>query len=461
MKIDSPVRFVNAFIPSPQGPVEASVSVRDGLIEALDASAHPRTKDVDLAGAWLLPGCIDGHVHFDDPGFTHREDFSSGSRTAAAGGVTTVVDMPCTSLPPVTNGEAFDNKLAIVQPKAHVDFRLWGGVRGNGLDWSAMQRDLDALHARGVRSIKTYLVSGMDTFMDLTPDELRTVLLEAKKRGLRVGVHAEDKRLVQDGMARERGASGGDTPAAYARSRTEAEAEGVRICVALCEQTGASLHVVHLACAEGLEAIRSARSRGVPITAETCPHYLAFTDADLDRMGGLLKTAPVVKTAKDRDALWEGLSDGTLDMIATDHAPGLFPEEKTTGSIWSDYGGVPGVELMLTYVLSEGVRVGRLSLWRAVELLSAGPARIHALHGKGKLEPAADADLVVFDPEARWTVQAAALQTRQKYTPFEGMRLQGRVVRTYLRGGLVFDKDRGLIGDPRGRHVPAPAKNDG
>jgi dihydroorotase-like cyclic amidohydrolase len=155
----------------------------------------------------------------------------------------------------------------------------------------------------------------------------------------------------------------------------------------------------------------------------------------------------------DREALWEGLADGTLDMIATDHAPGVYPEEKSTGSIWTDYGGVPGVELMLSYVLSEGVGKGRISLGRAAELLCSGPARVHALSGKGLLEPGADADVVVFDPSQTWTVRAAELFTRQKYTPWEGVRLTGRVRATYVRGMQVYDAERGIVGVPRGQLV--------
>ena len=455
MSNESPFRFVHALVPTPSGAVEASVTVRGDAIEAIDAPGNPGVRDIDLHGAWLLPGGIDGHVHFDDPGFTQREDFKSGSRAAAAGGITTVVDMPCTSLPPVTDGVSFDNKVGVIGAKAQVDFRLWGGVRGNDFEAGAVGRNLDELKLRGVRSIKTYLISGMDTFTDLTPEQLRVVLEAAKERGLRVGVHAEDKKLVEQGTRQARSAPDGDTPAAYARARSaEAEALAVRRCIELCEQTGAPLHVVHLACAEGLAAIRDAKARGVPITVETCPHYLAFTDEDLDRLGGLLKTAPVVKSAKDRDALWEGLADETVDMVATDHAPGEFPVEKTTGSIWSDYGGVPGVELLLPFVMSEGVGSGRLSLWRAVQLLTEGPAQIHALAGKGAITAGADADLVVFDPEERWTVRAAELHTRQRYTPFEGMQLQGRVRCTYLRGEMVFEWERGVLGEPRGRHVP-------
>ena len=447
-------RFVRACVATPQGPREASVTVREGKIVCLDGPAEQGCRDVDVAGAWLLPGAIDGHVHFDDPGFTHREDFASGSRAAAAGGVTTVVDMPCTSLPPVTDGASFDGKLAVVGPKAHVDFKFWGGARGNGFERGELGRGLDELWARGVRSIKAYLVSGMDTFTDVTPEQLGVVLEEAGRRGMRVGVHAEDRQGVLEGTKRERTGDRAEEPAAYARARSaEAEVKGVATCVALAERTGAPLHVVHLACGEGVRLVREAKGRGVPITAETCPHYLAFTREDLDRLGGLLKTAPVVKGEADREALWEGLADGTLDMIATDHAPGMYPEEKSTGSIWTDYGGVPGVELMLSYVLSEGVGKGRISLARAVELLCSGPARVHALSGKGLLEPGADADVVVFDPGQTWTVRAAELFTRQKYTPWEGVRLTGRVRATYVRGMQVYDAERGVVGVPRGKPV--------
>ena len=456
MMQDNAYRFVRAKIATNDGLREASVSVRDGRIEGTDMSACAGERDVDCAGAWLLPGAIDGHVHFDEPGFTHREDFLSGTRAAAAGGVTTVVDMPCTSLPPVTDGRSLDSKLSVIASKAHVDFKLWGGVRGNGFDEPEVCRCLDELFVRGVRSVKAYLVSGMDTFADVTAAQLEWVLREAGRRGMRVGVHAEDKRGVEEGTARESALGSADEAAAYARARSaETEALGVATCVRLCEQTGAPLHVVHLACAEGVGAVREAKARGVPITAETCPHYLAFTDRDLVRLGGLLKTAPVVKGAADRDALWEGLVDGTIDMVATDHAPGAYPEEKTTGSIWTDYGGVPGVELMVPYILSEGVGTGRLSLSRAVEVLCGAPARIHALRGKGSIERGADADLVVFDPTVVWTVCAQDLVTRQKYTPFEGMGLRGRVRATYLRGELVFDVERGVVGWARGVVVGA------
>ena len=449
-------RFVRARVSASGNDTRiCNVEVRDGVIASINAPATAALPEIDLAGLWLLPGAIDGHVHFDDPGFTHREDFASGTIAASAGGVTTIVDMPCTSLPPVVDGKAFRSKLAIVAPKARVDFAFWGGARGNAFDPEAIETSLRELAACGVRSIKTYLVSGMETFEALDADALEHVLRVAASLDVMVGVHAEDSAMIAQATARE-GSGGNDTPDAYLRIRSvEAEAAGVATCVRLAEKTRARVHVVHLACGEGVQAIRQAQARGVTITAETCPHYLQFTSNDLSRLGSVLKTAPVVKSQADQDALWEGLADGTIAMIATDHAPGRWPEEKCTGSFSRDYGGVPGVELMMPFVLSHGVARGRLSLERALELMCAGPARVHHLEGKGALRVGNDADLVVFDPAERWTVRAAELWTRQKYSPFEGVEFQGRVRHTFVRGKHVFDIARGPVGEPSGRMAVA------
>jgi allantoinase len=411
--------------------------------------------DLDLEGRWVLPGVVDGHVHFDEPGFTHRESFSSGTIAAAAGGVTTVLDMPCTSMPPVTDVASFDRKLKVIASHATVDFALWGGVRGNGFSTEHVRAAMQGLYSSGVRSIKTYLVSGMPSFEDLTASQLQEVMSIAADIGLTVGVHAEDRAMVLQGTEREMAAPDRDSPAAYGRARSaEAEARGIATCIELAEKTHARVHIVHVACGEGVRLIRAARARGVALTAETCPHFLAFTGEDLLRMGSVLKTAPVVKSEQDREALWEGLADGTIDMVATDHAPGQWPAEKQTGSIWTDYGGVPGVELMLPFLLSEGVGKGRIGLERAIDVLSAMPARIHGLAGrKGSLLPGMDADLVVVDPERTWKVQADQLLTRQKYTPFEGAEFRGMVLRTFVRGKEVFERGRGIVGEPSGRLV--------
>lgn len=448
-------RFIRARISSGENTtVETSVTITDGIISAIGESSSKNHPDIDIEAQWLLPGAIDGHVHFDDPGFTHREDFSSGSKAAAAGGVTTIVDMPCTSLPPVTDASSFHNKLQIVAPKAHIDFAFWGGVRGNDFSEASVRKNLTELRSCGAKSIKTYLISGMDTFSDLAADQLEVVLRIAKSLDLLVGVHAEDRQSICRATTDKLKLN--PMPSAYAESRSaKAETLGIETCIALAEKTGARLHVVHLAAGDGAIAIRNARARGVRISAETCPHYLAFTkEEDLEILGGILKTAPVVKSSSDRDELWKAISDGTLEMVATDHAPGKWPEEKKTGNIWTDYGGVPGVETLAPFIISEGVSKGRITLAQAVSLLSSGPARIHSINSrKGAIAVGFDADFMVVDPRHTWIVRASDLYTRQKYTPFDGWQFHGKVIRTYLRGREIYDISRGIVGAPAGKLV--------
>ena len=209
--------------------------------------------------------------------------------------------------------------------------------------------------------------------------------------------------------------------------------------VELCAATGARTHVVHLGSGAALDLVAAARARGLPFSAETCPHYLAFTTDDLVRLGSTLKTAPVVKSAADRDRLWRGLAEGDLAFVASDHAAGQFPEEKHTGSFWTDYGGVPGVELLLPFLYSEGVCAGRITLERLVELTATGPARFFGVHRrKGRLEPGFDADFVVFDDAETWTVRADRLHNLNRYTPFDGHSFTGRVRATYVHGQCAF-----------------------
>jgi allantoinase len=439
-------RYFNLRIPTEDNDTETvELVVTDGRFEEiLPAGSETAAGDeqwVDLDGALVLPGVIDGHVHFDDPGFTQREDFTSGTSAAAAGGVTCVVDMPCTTLPPVVTTDALENKLKIIGPKAHVDYMLWGGVSGNAMTNQQWRKHLADLVDAGVAAIKVYMLSGMDTFRDLTTTEVREVLTQTHRLGIPVGVHAEDRSIVDELTERAKG-RGDDSPAAYAAARpAAAEATAVMAAVEAVRATGARVHIVHLASGEALDVVSAARFEDLPISAETCPHYLQFTTEDFQQMGSLLKTAPVVKHEDDRQRLWQGLASGELSFVATDHAAGRWPEEKETGSIWTDYGGVPGVELLLPHLWSEGVVAGRITLQRLTELLASEPARFFGVdHRKGWLRPGCDADFVVFDEGARWTVRAAALHNLNRYTPFENFELTGRVRATYVRGQCAFER---------------------
>ena len=435
-------RFVNLRIPE-----TVEFVVEDGRFVAIEpegaTTSSPDEQRIDLHGALVLPGVIDGHVHFNDPGFTHRESFETGTRAAAAGGVSCVVDMPCTALPPVTSGANLENKLSIIAPKAHVDYMLWGGVCANSMAEPGWREQLAEIAQEGVGSIKVYMLSGMDTFRDLGKDQIRQVLRETERLGVPVGVHAEDRELVHE-LTDWLRAQGQNSPLDYAASRpAEAELRAVSTMRDLCRETGGRVHIVHVATGRAVDVIAEARSDGLPMSGETCPHFLAFTGDDLADQGAVLKTAPVVKSPADRDRLWRGVASGDLDYVATDHAAGQWPEEKQTGNIWTDYGGVPGVELMLSYLYSEGVKKNRITLERLVEITAIAPARFFGIERrKGRLSRGFDADFVVFEEDETWTVQAENLHNMNRYTPHEGQTFTGRVRSLYVRGRRAYHRAR-------------------
>ncbi len=441
------IRFINAQLPGEGNETEAGeLHVESGRFTSIDppglAANRGDWEIVDLEGRLVLPGVIDAHVHFNDPGFTHRENFETGTRAAAAGGVTCVADMPCTSIPPVTNPDNFKIKLSSVSPKAYVDYMFWGGISGEMMAGQTWRNDLKGLAKQGVAAIKIYMLSSMETFSELNRNQIRKVLKEASRLGLPVGVHGEDPEIIIK-RTEEIQKRGGNDPAAYALSRPVAsEVKAVGNMIALCRETGTRVHIVHLSSGAALDLIASAKREGLPISAETCPHFLEFTRKDLEEQGALLKTAPVVKEEEDRIKLWDGIRNGDLDFVTTDHAAGKWPEEKNTGSIWTDYGGVPGVELLLPYLYSEGVNRGCVTLGRLVEITSEAPAKFLGIDDrKGSLAPGYDADFVVMDRRESWVVHGEGLHNLNRYTPLQGRLLTGRITMVYLRGACIYKRD--------------------
>ncbi len=407
---------------------------------------------IDGSGKLLLTQVVDPHVHFNDPGYTQREDFAHGSRAAARGGITTVFDMPCTSLPPVTNREALHGKLSQIEAKALVNFGLWGGVHaGMCADPTVLETSVSELAEAGVVGIKTYLTSGMDTFPALSPSQLQLVMLAARRHGLRVGVHAEEPTLIERLTATAR-SNGRNRPGDYAASRPVlAEALAIAQVVELARDTGAAVHIVHLSSARGLELIGEARAAGVDITTETCPHYLAFTDEDLERLGSVLKTAPVVKSATDRNALWSGLTSGDIDMVGTDHAPCDFASEKESGDIWQDYSGLPGEETLLGYLVEEGLLRRGLSLEWLQRITSHAAQDAFGLN-LGRLRTGDPATFTLIDLDSPWQVDPAQFASRGKFSPFAGRTFTAGVDSTWLDGEPVFAA--GTVNEsPRGRFL--------
>ncbi|MDA8425260.1 MAG: amidohydrolase family protein [Treponema sp.] len=461
------VRNGLAALPGRQDFVRASLRVRgERIADIVLASEDPDGSSlvpeageevVEASGLLVLPGAIDPHVHFDEPGFTHREDFLHGTMEAAKGGVTTVIDMPCTSLPPVTDLAALRNKLAVISSRAVVDYALYGGVSGRGVEASlggggkvgdgpggkgraapgAAPGAMAELAAAGVVGFKCYFISGMETFTRVTHDDFGRILAEGERIGRPVLLHAEDLDYVTAASARLASARGSAAPewSDYVQSRPEA-AELVACASALALASGreSSLHVVHVGTAAAAELLHRGGA-----SCETCSHYLAFSSEDFAEKGAALKTAPVVKGRAEREKLWRLLADGTIDFVTSDHAPS--PEsEKNTGNVLTAYGGIPGTGTVLPYLLSEGLFAGRLSLPRFLDAISGSAARRYGLWArKGSLAAGKDADLVLVDPAGTWRVEGSRLLSKGKITPFEGMDLTGRVLATYVRGHRVYD----------------------
>ncbi|WP_019633156.1 allantoinase AllB [Actinomadura atramentaria] len=413
----------------------AAVAVRDGAVAAVAAhdAPLPAAEDRDLGALALLPGLVDTHVHVNEPGRTEWEGFATATRAAAAGGVTTLVDMPLNALPPTTNTEALEIKRAAARGRVYVDVGFWGGAVPGNLP------DLRPLHDAGVYGFKCFASdSGVPEFPPLAPDQMAAAFAAAAAFGGLVVVHAEDPAALTD-------PAGGDYAAFLASRPPSAERAAVERVIRLAEETGARAHVLHLSAADCLAPLAAARARGVPVTAETCPHYLTLSAADVAAAPGpptAFKCCPPIRDDANRDALWRGLADGVISCVVTDHSP-CTPELKK-GDFATAWGGVSSLQLGLAAVWTEA-RARGFGLPDVVRWMAAGPAALAGLAGKGAIRVGNDADLVAFDPDAVRVVDPAGLHHRNPVTAYEGRALTGAAVTTWLRGVPVGDAPRGVL----------------
>lgn len=425
---------------------EADVLVTDGTIgEIVPPGSGNSDTEVDARGSLVFPGVVDAHVHVNEPGRADWEGWLAATRGAAAGGVTTIADMPLNSLPPTLDAPAFDAKRSSAERLAVVDFALWGGlVRADG---GAMR----ALAARGVVGVKAFLCpSGVDEFPHLDADELVPALRSAAETGLLVAAHCEDEGTI----ARATAAIGErrDRRAWLDSRPVLAERIGIERLASAARETGARVHVVHVSHPDAFESAAHARRSGVDLTAETCPHYLAFDAADTDRLGPVLKCAPPIR-AGARGKLWERVRSGRVDLIASDHSP-CTADLKTRGDddIFAAWGGVSGLQSTLPLMLTEGLHERRMPPVAIAQLLATRPAqRLGLWPRKGEIRAGGDADLAIVDPDREWTLMADALHARSGLSPYLGRRFHGAVTRTMVRGRVVSDQGEvtGTPGDGR------------
>jgi allantoinase len=417
----------------------ADILIDDGRVSNILPAGHAQRADetLDASGLHVLPGLVDAHVHFNEPGRTDWEGFLSGSAAAAAGGVTTVCDMPLNSHPPTLDGRALTLKLAAIRDHAYVDYACWGGVIPQSIEHLAQLKD------GGVVGVKAFTCdSGLAEYPPLDSFALLEAMQRCAQLDLLLAVHAEDGNATQR-LTDEARSSGRTDPRAWAESRPP-ETELLAVCSAieLARDSGVRLHFVHISTAEAARAIAFARAGGVDVSAETCPHYLGLDEDDLATLGAVAKCAPPLRRRAIRDELWQTVLDGTVDFIASDHSP-CPPSMKDTPDIWSAWGGINGVQTTLPVLLMLG-----LPLPDVVRLTSGNPARRLGLYPrKGALQPGSDADLVLLDAKAEWTLQPDMLRTRWQTSPFIGQAFRGRVTATLVRGQLVY-RDRTIVGEP-------------
>ena len=426
--------------------VDGGVALSDGIIVALGATASlPDAREViDAEGGYILPGVIDPHVHFREPGLTNREDFNTGSRAATVGGVTTVFDMPNTS-PPTASGELVREKRALIMPSSRVNFGLYGLVGQDNVD------QIEGMAAAGVIGFKFFLHQTVEGVAPCDDGALFEAFQRIAATGRIAAVHAENPEIIGRCSAHLRGHGRHDISANIAARPTVSESEMVGRCIAYASAAGNKLHICHITSRDSVANVREARAKGITVTAETGPQWLWFTDEDAEQKGMVLMFSPPFRSDDHRTALWEGLADGAISMIATDHAP-RFPEEKLVQLIWDSKSGFIGVETNVPLMLT-AVEAGRMTMQEYAKLSSENAARTFGLYpAKGSLLPGTDADVTVvnFGPEK--LIDSTQLQSKAKFTPFDGEPTRGVVVKTIVNGHVMASYGE-ILGTPHGKDV--------
>jgi len=441
---------------------KGNIYVKNGKIEAItNTELFTEVKEeIDANNLYIFPGFIDTHVHSRDPGATHKEDFLHSTQAAAAGGVTTIFEMPNTN-PPINNVENFRRQTENLQSKAFVDFGIWAICLGY-----LNIKEFAALHKEGVIGFKYFWGYAIDSktyqlvynynkgmtnvILPFNDGEVYDMFQEVAKTGQVFAIHAENNNLIQHLTQRVEERNSRTYLDLLDGRPNLAEELTIQTGIAMAKKTGVRLHILHISTAEGVESIRQAQKEGYPITGETCPHYLFLSAEDYGEIGPQMKVYPLVKFKKDQDALWEAVLDGTISLVCSDHAP--HTEEEKEGDLWLIPAGMCGVETLVPLMLNE-VHKGRITLFDVVRLLSEGPAKLFDIYpNKGTLQVGTDADMTIVDMEKEYTIKRSNLHSKSKVTAFDGFKVKGLPVHTIVRGNTVM-REGEILGQPFGKLI--------
>jgi allantoinase len=452
--------FVSEHIVTPDGIRPGAIIVRGGKIgRFLPASQVPANIEVHNFGeSAILPGLVDSHLHINDPGRAEWEGFETATRAAAAGGYTTLVDMPLNCLPPTATVAALAAKREAAAGRCWVDWLAWGGLVSENA--SDNQAEIEALAAAGVPGFKCFLSHpGIDGFTMVTEAELRAALPHVARTDLPLLVHAELPGPIDEATRRLQNNNNNEDAdwrryATYLQSRPEeAELAAIRLLLSLCREYKFRLHIVHLSASSALAELCAARAQGLSVSVETCPHYLHFCAEEIPDAATLCKCAPPIRSRENRERLWQGLKDGIIDLVATDHSP-CPPAMKRLdeGSFKTAWGGIASLSLALPLMWTEAQRRG-FTLTDLTRWMAEAPARLAGCSArKGRIAEGSDADFVIFEPEAEFVVTEDRLYYRYPVSPYLGKKLRGVVKATYLRGQIVFGNGQ-FLGEARGREA--------
>jgi allantoinase len=432
---------------TPDGIRPASIHIRDGAIAEITSleSAQKAITTIDAGDSVVMPGVVDTHVHINEPGRTEWEGFETATKAAAAGGVTSLVEMPLNSIPATTSSAALQTKLAAAHGKLWVDVGFWGGVVPGNSD------ELSPIFDSGAWGFKSFLIpSGVDEFANVTEVDLRAAMPVLARIDAPLLVHAELPGPINDASAALNGLSPNKYSTWLASRPPRAENEAIALMISLAREFGVHVHIVHLSSSGAIEMIRDAKRAGVRITVETCPHYLTFAAEEIPDRAVEFKCAPPIRECENREQLWQALADGTIDFVASDHSPAP-PALKCagTGDFLCAWGGISSLQLSLpvlwTHAKLRGYALEQLCKW-----VCRGPAAFARLKRKGEICVGCDADFVIWNPEERFTVDASRLFHRHKLTPYANHTLCGVVKMTILRGQIVYENGA-VRSDPKGR----------